>query len=98
MKPKTGVIYARVSDRKQAADDVSVPTQIELGTKRCEDLGASVLRVFTDAGRSAFKESNRRVFESAIEFAVAMEATYFLVWSSSRSPATNSKPSTTSAS
>lgn len=84
MKRPAAVIYARVSDRKQADDDVSVPTQIELGGKRAEDLGIPVLRVFTDAGRSAFKESNRRVFEAAIEFAVAMEVSHFITWSSSR--------------
>jgi DNA invertase Pin-like site-specific DNA recombinase len=84
MPNKTAICYARVSDRKQADDDVSVPTQIELAGKRADDLGATMLRVFTDAGRSAFKESNRRVFEAAIEFAVAMEVTYFIVWSSSR--------------
>lgn len=61
-----------------------MPTQVELGQQRSRELEAGVLRVFTDAGRSAFKESNRRTFEASIEFAVAMQATYFIVWSSSR--------------
>ena len=83
MKP-TSIIYARVSDRKQAQEDVSVPTQLELGRARSGELGAHVLREFTDQGKSAFKESNRRTFEAAIEFAVAMNVRYFITWSSSR--------------
>lgn len=42
------------------------------------------MRTFTDAGRSAYKEANRRVFESAIEFATTMEVDYFITWSTSR--------------
>jgi DNA invertase Pin-like site-specific DNA recombinase len=84
MGEPTAVIYARVSDRKQADDDVSVPTQIELGHKRAAELGARVAKVFTDGGKSAFRESNRRTFESAIEYACAIGAKYFITWSSSR--------------
>jgi len=80
----TAVIYARVSDRKQAAEDISIPAQLELAEKRARELGADTLRTFVDQGRSAFKSSNRPTFEAAIEFAVLMNATYFITWSPSR--------------
>jgi DNA invertase Pin-like site-specific DNA recombinase len=44
---KTAVIYARVSDRKQAEEDVSVPSQVDAARAKAEELGATVLRVFT---------------------------------------------------
>lgn len=84
MVTHTAVIYARVSDRKQAEEDISVPAQIELAEGRARDLDAAVLQVFTDGGKSAFREANRRKFEAAVEYAVLMQATYFITWSSSR--------------
>ena len=81
---KTAIIYARVSDRKQSEEAVSVPSQIEAGQAKAQSLGASVLRVFTDDGRSAFTEGNRRSFEAAIDMAIGMGATYFITWSSAR--------------
>lgn len=80
----TAVIYARVSDRKQAEEEISVPAQIEHGHKLARTLNADVLRVFKDEGRSAFSAGNRRNFEAAVEFAVLMQATYFITWSSAR--------------
>jgi len=80
----TAVIYARVSDRKQADEEISVPAQIEAGQKFAKSLQADVLRVFKDEGRSAFVTANRRNFEAAVEFAVLMQATYFITWSSTR--------------
>jgi site-specific DNA recombinase len=73
-----------VSDRKQAEEDISVPAQIEHAERMAHTLGAAVLRVFTDEGKSAFRAANRKTFETAIEFAVLSEATYFITWSSSR--------------
>lgn len=81
---KTAIVYARVSDRRQAEEDVSVPTQIELAHRRAAELGATVLRVFSDLGRSAFKEGGRAAFAEAIEFATSMGCSYFICWSSSR--------------
>ncbi|HYC63602.1 MAG TPA: recombinase family protein, partial [Reyranellaceae bacterium] len=81
---KTAVIYARVSDKKQAEEEVSVPAQIEAGQRKALDLGADVLRVFADIGRSAFKESNRPEFAAAVEFATSYGCDYFVTWSSSR--------------
>jgi site-specific DNA recombinase len=84
MSQKAAVVYARVSDRKQAEKDISIPAQIDLAHKRAAELGAAVLRVFTDSGKSAFKEGNRPEFEAAVDFATSVGAEYFICWSSSR--------------
>lgn len=84
MKERTAVIYARVSDRKQALDDVSVPSQVEAGEKLALEKGARVLRVFKDEGRSGFSGGRRPAFEAAMDLAITAEATFFIVWSSAR--------------
>lgn len=83
-KEVTAVVYARVSDRKQSEQDVSLPTQIEIGTRRAEELQARVLRVFTDDAKSAWREKNRPAFDAAIDMASGLEATYFICWDSAR--------------
>lgn len=82
--PRTAILYVRVSDQKQAEADVSIPAQIEAGTRKAEALGARLLRTFTDSARSAYVEGNRPEFQAAIDYAIAMEAGYFITWSSSR--------------
>lgn len=82
---KTAIIYARVSDRRQAEEDVSVPSQIELGHKKAaQELDATVLRTFADLGRSGFKEGGRAEFTAAVDFATTMGVDFFICWSSSR--------------
>lgn len=83
-RTKTAALYTRVSDRKQARDDVSLPAQEDAGRRKAAELGASVVRVFVDAGRSGFKEGNRPTFEDAVDFCVCMEIDYLIVWSSAR--------------
>ncbi len=83
-KETTCVIYARVSDRKQSEQDVSIPTQIEIATRRAEELGARVLQVFTDDAKSAWRENNRPAFQTGIDMACETEATYFVCWDSAR--------------
>lgn len=78
------VIYARVSDKKQAEAEVSVPAQVEAARRKAETLGAHVERVYTDDGRSAYKANNRPQFEAAIEYATTRSCKYFITWSSSR--------------
>ena len=51
-EPKTAIIYARVSSARQADEGISVDSQIEQGTRKAQDLGAMVLRVFRDDGIS----------------------------------------------
>lgn len=81
---KRAVVYARVSDRQQAENDVSIPAQIDAANRRAADLGATVAKVFADEGRSAFKAGNRPAFEAAIEFATTTGCDYFITWSSAR--------------
>lgn len=83
-KPLRAVIYARVSDRKQAEAEVSIPAQVEAAQRKAAALGATVEKIYTDEGRSAFKVGNRPVFESAVEYAATRGCDLFITWSSSR--------------
>lgn len=81
---KRAVVYARVSDKKQAEAEVSIPAQIEAATRRAAALGAHIERVFKDEGRSAFKAGNRPAFEAAVDYATTVQVDYFITWSSAR--------------
>ncbi len=81
---KRAVIYARVSDRSQAENEVSIPAQIEAAHRRAAELDAVVIKEFRDEGRSAFKAGNRPTFEAAVEYATASSCDYFITWSSAR--------------
>lgn len=81
---KTAVLYARVSSADQAEEEVSIPAQVAAAERYVATLGARIIRVFTDEGRSAFKEANRPTFEAAIDYAAARPVDYFVTWSSSR--------------
>lgn len=80
---KTAVIYARVSDSKQAEADVSIPAQVDAGHRKAAELGATVLRVYREEGRSAY-QGTRPLFEEAVQFACSTGTHYFICWSSSR--------------
>lgn len=77
------VVYARVSDAKQAEAEVSIPGQVEACNRKAAELGASVMRVFREEGRSAF-QGRRPEFEAAVDMACRTGAKYFICWSSSR--------------
>lgn len=81
---KRAVIYARVSDRSQAENEVSIPAQVEAANRRADELGATVVKEFRDEGRSAFKAGNRPSFEAAVEYATTSGCDYFITWSSAR--------------
>lgn len=80
---KSAVIYARVSTARQAAEELSVPAQIEHSQKRATELDAQVLRVFKDEGASAFY-SRRPGFDDAVLYCELHQVDYFIVWSPSR--------------
>ena len=81
---KTAIIHARVSDRKQAEKEVSIPAQIEAGHKCAEDLDAKVLHVFTEGtARSAWR-GNRPELEDAIRFCEINKVDFFITWDTSR--------------
>jgi len=84
MDQKTAVIHARVSDKKQADRDLSIPSQIEAGKKRAEEIGAKVLQVFVEGkARSAWR-GNRPELEDAIAFCELHEVDYFITWDTAR--------------
>lgn len=80
---KRAVVYARVSDRKQAARDLPVESQIEACRRRSAEMGAVVLHVYRDDGISG-RTDGRPGFLAAIEHAISSCADYLVVWDSAR--------------
>jgi len=80
---KTAIIYARVSTARQADDELPIAGQIERCQAKASDLGATVVRVFSDGGISG-QSDNRPAFQDAIAFCEAFEPDYFLTWSTNR--------------
>ncbi len=81
---KTAIIHARVSDKKQADKNLSIPGQIEAGRKRAIEIGAEVLHVFIEGkARSAWR-GNRPELEDAITFCELNDVDYFITWDTSR--------------
>lgn len=83
VKKKWAVVYARVSDKKQADRDISIPAQVERAYERSEQLGASVVKTFVDEGLSGTAD-NRPAFQNAISYCETHEITYLITWSTSR--------------
>lgn len=79
----TAIIYARVSSAKQAADELPIESQIEMTLKRAFELGATVLQVFRDDGKSG-RKSTRSGFQSAIAFCESQTVDFFVTWNSAR--------------
>lgn len=80
---KRAVVYARVSDRKQAERDLPVESQIEACRRKADELGAAVLHVYRDDGISG-RTDHRQGFLAALEHAITAEADYLVVWDSAR--------------
>lgn len=80
---KTAIIYARVSTARQADEGISIDSQIERSMKKAADLGANVLNVFRDEGKSG-KSDRRPAFQSAVQYCTFEKVDYFIVWSTSR--------------
>lgn len=83
MSNKTAIIYARVSDRKQADEELPIAGQLEQCRAKAAALGATVLRVFVDEGLSGRYES-RRGFQDAVLYAETYAPDYLITWSTSR--------------
>lgn len=79
----TAIIYARVSTKGQAEEELSLPSQIEQCEKKAAALGATVLRRFVDEGISAASD-RRPAFQDAIAFAELNQPTYLITWNTSR--------------
>ncbi len=83
MTEKTAIIYARVSTARQAEDELPIAGQIDRCRAKAEDLGANVVRVFSDEGISG-QDDNRPAFQGAIAYSEAFSPSYFITWSTSR--------------
>lgn len=80
---KTAIIYARVSTTRQSDEGISIESQIELGMKKASDLGANVLNVFHDDGKSG-RSDRRRAFQRAIQYCTFEQVDYFITWNTAR--------------
>lgn len=81
---KSAVIYCRVSTAKQAEEELPIASQLARCHEKARDLGASVLRVFEDAGVSGRDADARPAFLKAIAYCEASPPDYFITWSTSR--------------
>lgn len=80
---KTAIIYARVSTARQAADGLPVASQIEQCRAKATALGARVLQVFRDDGKTG-RTIKRKGLMDAFDFCEARSVDYFICWSTSR--------------
>jgi DNA invertase Pin-like site-specific DNA recombinase len=80
---KRAVVYARVSDRKQAERDLPVESQIEACRRKAAELGAEVLHVYRDDGITG-RTDDRAGFQGALLHAITSQADYMVVWDSAR--------------
>src|SRR5262245_57635754 len=65
-RPKRVALYLRVSTGRQAAGDVSIPSQRELTHRYCEARGWVVTEEFVEPGASA-TDDRRPVFQPMLE-------------------------------
>ena len=80
---KTAVIYARVSSKRQADEELPVESQIEQCKSKASALGARVDRVFIDNGISG-RYDDRAAFQDAIGYCELASPAYLITWSTSR--------------
>lgn len=80
---KTAIILARVSTAGQAEEELPIESQIEVSTKKAEQLGARVVKVFTEEGVSG-RSLQRDVFDLAAEYCKANQVDYFILWNTAR--------------
>jgi DNA invertase Pin-like site-specific DNA recombinase len=67
---KKAALYLRVSTGRQAAGDVSIPSQRDLTRRYCEAQGCSVVEEFVEPGASA-TDDRRPVFQRMLEEAAS---------------------------
>jgi len=82
-RPKTAVIYLRVSTKEQAekggeAEGYSIPAQREACRRKAESLSAEVLHEFVDAGESA-KSADRPSLQLLVAFVHEHRPDYVIV-------------------
>ena len=80
---KTAIIYARVSTKRQADEELPLQSQIERCEQKAENLHARVVRTFIDGGVSG-RADDRPEFQAAIAFCERHGIDLFITWSTSR--------------
>lgn len=76
--PKRAVVYLRVSTGRQAAGDVSIPSQRELTRAFCEGQGWIVVDEFVEPGASA-TDDRRPVFQRMLDEAQSAERRFDVI-------------------
>jgi len=76
--PKRAVLYLRVSTGRQAANDVSIPSQRELARRYCEARGWEVTQEFVEPGASA-TDDRRPVFQNMLEQAARADRGFDII-------------------
>lgn len=80
---ETAIIYARVSTKGQADDELPIDGQLEQCRRKAEQLGATVMREFIDPGVSA-RSDRRDAFMEAVTYCRVHEIDYFVCWNTAR--------------
>jgi site-specific DNA recombinase len=76
--PKRAALYLRVSTGRQAANEVSIPSQRELTRRYCEARGWVVTDEFIEPGASA-TDDRRPAFQSMLELATSTERRFDVI-------------------
>jgi site-specific DNA recombinase len=76
--PKRAALYLRVSTGRQAAGDVSIPSQRDLTRRYCEAQGWVVTEEFIEPGASA-TDDRRPVFQRMLERAASVERRFDII-------------------
>lgn len=78
MGPKRAVLYLRVSTGRQAANDVSLPSQREITTAHCVTNGWTVVDEFLEAGATG-TDDRRPAFQDMMERACDPEKPFDVI-------------------
>jgi len=76
--PKRVALYLRVSTGRQAAGDVSIPSQRDLTRRYCEAQGWMVTEEFVESGASA-TDDRRPVFQRMLDQATSSERRFDII-------------------
>jgi site-specific DNA recombinase len=76
--PKRAALYVRVSTGRQAANDVSIPSQRELTRRYCEAKGWIITEEFVEPGASA-TDDRRPVFQRMLDQATSAERRFDVI-------------------
>lgn len=83
MTQKTAIIYLRVSSVQQARRELPVESQLQFAHAKAKELGATVLRIFTDNGVSG-RTDQRAEFQDAVKYCELYKPDYFIAWDTAR--------------